>query len=136
MQPKNAYNSSVSSFTKNNLYIPFAIKKITITILCFRWEQSGKISVLNSRIITRAVELNLKNITTIFANEVNHMHIISDILDTMEIPVINDSFNPPIQVILNLTQSTVNYFFVCCKNEGMIIKQTFQRFESMLVFLF
>lgn len=46
------------------------------------------------------------------------MHILADILDTVEIPTLTESFNLPIEVILNLTQSTVNYFFACCKDDG------------------
>lgn len=86
-------------------------------------------SLLNSQIITKAVEANLTSLTLLFANEVSHMHIIADILDTLEIPTPNDSYSPPIQVILNLTQSTVNYFFACCRDDG-------KNFSSLSIFLY
>ncbi|XP_057653331.1 integrator complex subunit 5 isoform X1 [Diorhabda carinulata] len=87
-----------------------------------RWEKSDKAPILKSRIITRSLEANLTNLTALLSNEVLHMHVIADILDTMEIPVLNASYNPPIAVVLNLTQSTVNYFFACCKDNGTASK--------------
>lgn len=87
-------------------------------LFCFRWEKNGQVPLLNSHIVTKAIQANLTNLTSLFANEVHHMHIIAEILDTMEIPIPNDSYSPPIQVILNLTQSTVNYFFACCRDDG------------------
>ncbi|KAJ8931709.1 hypothetical protein NQ314_015356 [Rhamnusium bicolor] len=90
--------------------------KNLLTLL--KWEKSGQVTLLNSHIISRAVQANLTNLTSLFASEVLHMHIIADILDSIEIPIPNDSYSPPIQVILNLTQSTVNYFFACCKDDG------------------
>ncbi|CAG9854734.1 unnamed protein product [Phyllotreta striolata] len=87
-----------------------------------QWEKSGKVALLNSKIITRSLEANLPNLTSLLSNEVLHMHIIADILDSMEIPQPISSYNPPVGVILNLTQSTVNYFFACCKDEGTAMK--------------
>ncbi|XP_023310330.1 integrator complex subunit 5-like [Anoplophora glabripennis] len=98
-----------------------------------KWERSGQVSLLNSHIVTKAIESNLTNLTSLFVHEVNHMHIIADILDIMEIPVPNDSYSPPIQVILNLTQSTVNYFFACCRDDGTSTKfKGFAKVAAML----
>lgn len=83
-----------------------------------KWERSGRVSLLNSLVISTAIENNLVNLTSLFATEHLHMHVIADILDLMEIPNPESTYHPPIQVILNLTQSTVNYFFACCKDEG------------------
>lgn len=74
--------------------------------------------MLNSHFITKAIESNLTNITVVFKRERAYMHVIADILDTVEIPSITESINLPVEVILNLTESTVNYFFVCCKDDG------------------
>lgn len=82
------------------------------------WEKSGKVALLNSRIIGRALEENFTSLTSVFSSEVHHMHIIADIVDKTEIPLGNPSYNPPIKVILNLTQSAVNYFFACCASDG------------------
>ncbi|XP_023025427.1 integrator complex subunit 5 omd [Leptinotarsa decemlineata] len=90
--------------------------KNLLTLL--RWEKSGRVTCLNSRIISRTIESNLTNLTSLFTSENLHMHIIADILDTMEIPNPNESYSPSLQVILNLTQSTVNYFFACCYDDG------------------
>ncbi|CAH1156206.1 unnamed protein product [Phaedon cochleariae] len=90
----------------------------TNLLTLLQWEKSGRVPCLNSKIITRALEANLTNLTSLFSSEVLHMHVIADILDTMEIPKPTESYSPPIQVILNLTQSTVNYFFACCHDDG------------------
>lgn len=74
--------------------------------------------LLQSLIITKAIEANLPNLTLLFAKEVQHIHVIADIIDILNIPYPNKAYKPPIQVVLNLTQSTVNYFFLCCKDEG------------------
>lgn len=74
--------------------------------------------MLNSRVITRAIEFNLTNLTMTFNTETKYMHILADILDTVEVPNVTESSSLPIQVILNLTQSTVNYFFACCQDDG------------------
>lgn len=94
------------------------INKNLSTYFYFSWEKSGNVPILNSRMITRAIETNLKNMTTAFNSELDYTHILADILDTVEIPNVAESYNLPIQVILNLTQSTVNYFFACCKDDG------------------
>lgn len=83
-----------------------------------RWEKSGSIPVVNSRIISRAIEYNLTNLTMAFNSDIKNVHIIADILDIVAIPTVSESSNLPIEVILNLTQSTVNYFFACCKDDG------------------
>ncbi|KAJ8920161.1 hypothetical protein NQ315_011822 [Exocentrus adspersus] len=97
------------------------------------WEKSGQIVLLNSNIVTKALQSNLASITSLFAEDAHHMHIVSDILDTMEIPMPNDSYNPPIEVIFNITQSTVNYFFACCRDDGTSKKiKGFGKVEKML----
>lgn len=90
----------------------------TNLLTLLEWEKSGKVPILNCRIVTRALEENFINLTSVFSSEVHHMHIIADILDKTEIPSTSTSYNPPIRVILNLTQSAVNYFFACCAHEG------------------
>ncbi|KAG5897481.1 hypothetical protein JTB14_031106 [Gonioctena quinquepunctata] len=98
-----------------------------------QWEKSGRVPFLNSRIITRTIEANLTNLTSLFTSENLHMHIIADILDTMEIPTPNESYSPPIQVILNMTQSTVNYFFACCHDDGTSSRvKGFKKVNQML----
>lgn len=88
------------------------------TFCCFSWEKTGSVTQLNSHMISRAIESNLVNLTSLFGSESLHVHVIADILVTVEIPTPNSCYNPSIQVVLNLTQSTVNYFFVCTKDEG------------------
>lgn len=83
-----------------------------------KWEKSGKIPLLNARLISTAIENNLVNLTSLFGTEHIHMHVIADIFDLMDVPNPESTYRPPIQVILNMTQSTVNYFFACCKDEG------------------
>ncbi|XP_050314392.1 integrator complex subunit 5 [Anthonomus grandis grandis] len=83
------------------------------------WEKNGTVPIMHSsRLVTRALEENFNHLTSVFASEKHHMHIIADILDKTEIPPGSSSYNPPIRVILNLTQSAVNYFFACCREQG------------------
>lgn len=98
--------------------IEFLDGYLTLFTHIYRWERSGKCSMLNSHIVTRAIEANLTSLTSVFTTEVHHMHVIADLLDTLEIPSSNDSYSPPIQVILNLTKSIIHYFFACCKDDG------------------
>ncbi|KAL1494259.1 hypothetical protein ABEB36_009883 [Hypothenemus hampei] len=86
------------------------------------WEKSGKVSIMNSCIVSRALEENFINLTSVFSSEVHHSHIIAEILDKTEIPQPNTPYNSPIRFILNLTQSAVNYFFICCASEGTVTK--------------
>ncbi|KAF7279142.1 hypothetical protein GWI33_007556 [Rhynchophorus ferrugineus] len=86
------------------------------------WEKSDKVPILKSRMISRALEGNFIHLTSVFSSEIHHMHIIADILDRTEIPSAGSSYSPPIRVILNLTQSTVNYFFACCRDSGTSTK--------------
>lgn len=90
----------------------------TNLLTLLEWEKSENIPLLNSHIVTRALEENFIHLTSVFSSEIHHMHIIADILDKTEIPSSGTSYNPPIRVILNLTQAAVNYFFACCRDEG------------------
>ncbi|CAH0555830.1 unnamed protein product [Brassicogethes aeneus] len=87
-----------------------------------RWEKTNKYPILSSKLVSRAIQSNLTNLTNLFASEILHMHIIADILDTIEIPTTKMTYNPPLQVILNLSQSTVNYFYACAKEQGTSLK--------------
>lgn len=84
---------------------------------------------LRSKLISQAVHMNLTNLTYIFKNETPHVHVIAEILDILEIPSVNKIhlYVPPVQVIINFTQATVNYFFICCNEDG---SQIFQLLES------
>ncbi|XP_066144042.1 integrator complex subunit 5 isoform X1 [Euwallacea fornicatus] len=94
----------------------------TNLLILLEWEKNGKVTLLASCIISRALEENFISLTSVFSSEVHHMHIIAEVLDKTEIPTLNASYNPPIRVILNLTQSAVNYFFACCASEGTTVK--------------
>lgn len=87
----------------------------------FRWQKSKKVQVLNSNIISRAIEYNLLHVTKAFAAEsLASKHTISKILDELNVLDLenNQTYNPPIEVILNLTTATVSYFFACCHETG------------------
>ncbi|KAL3269332.1 hypothetical protein HHI36_008404 [Cryptolaemus montrouzieri] len=82
-----------------------------------KWEKSGKVPILKCHFVTRAIYENLESITSVFGSEINHMHVIADLLDQLEIPSSSAPFTLNSLVILNLAQSTVNYFFACCTCE-------------------
>ncbi|CAG9762733.1 unnamed protein product [Ceutorhynchus assimilis] len=103
-------------------------------LLCLlEWEKGEKVPHLRCPLITRALEENFVSLTSVFASEVHHMHVIAEILDKTEIPTSGTSFNPPIEAILNLTQGAVNYFFACCADDGTSKKlKGFKRSGQML----
>lgn len=96
----------------------------TNLLTLLEWEKSGKVPQLNNRLVARAIEENFENLTYVFASEVHHVHIIAQIVDRTEIPSFSSSYNPPIRVILNLTQSAVNYFFECCASHDGAAKMS------------
>jgi integrator complex subunit 5 len=87
-------------------------------LILLKWEKSNRVSLLNSQIITKAILTNLASVTSLFEDEMPYVHIISEILSYLDVPTNSNMENLPIEVILNLTQSTVNYFFICCTHEG------------------
>ncbi|XP_044754363.1 integrator complex subunit 5 [Coccinella septempunctata] len=83
-------------------------------LLLLKWEKSEKVMMLKGQMISRAIYANLETITSVFGSEIHHMHVIAELLDKLEIPSTNTPLTLNTPVILNLTQSTVNYFFACC----------------------
>lgn len=79
--------------------------------------------LLRSKIISQALFVNLTSLTSIFKNDTQHVHLLAELLDLLEVPSISKFhlYTPPVQVIINFTLATVNYFFKCCK-EGKIYK--------------
>ncbi|XP_045475302.1 integrator complex subunit 5 [Harmonia axyridis] len=86
-------------------------------LLLLRWEKSGKVPMLKGQMISRALYANLETITSVFGSEIHHMHVIAELLDKLEIPSANTPLTLSVPIILNLTQSTVNYFFACCASQ-------------------
>lgn len=110
---------NIQKYTQSNEETLDLSQMWTNLLTLLEWEKSDKISLLNCRFVSRALEENFINLTSVFSSEVHHVHIIADILDKTGIPMLSSSYSPPIRVILNLTQSAVNYFFACCRAEGM-----------------
>ena len=101
--------------------------------MVYRWEKSGRVSLLDSQIVTKAILTNLTHFTAVFGNETLHVHVMSNILTDLDIPVSTNMDNLPAEVILNLTQATVNYFFICCHEEGTSQKaKGFERINRLL----
>ncbi|CAH1979518.1 unnamed protein product [Acanthoscelides obtectus] len=95
--------------------------------------KTGRTSILQSRLVSKAIEDNLIKLTSLFATETLHIHDMSDILDALELPSLKEPSNVRIEVVLNLTQSTVNYFFACCKDDGTSNKlRGFKKVRQML----
>ncbi|ENN75427.1 hypothetical protein YQE_07978, partial [Dendroctonus ponderosae] len=113
---------NIQKYTQSNEETLDLSQMWTNLLTLLEWEKSDKISLLNCRFVSRALEENFINLTSVFSSEVHHVHIIADILDKTGIPMVSSSYSPPIRVILNLTQSAVNYFFACCRAEGTSTK--------------
>ncbi|VEN53047.1 unnamed protein product [Callosobruchus maculatus] len=98
-----------------------------------QFNKNGRRSLLQSRLISSAIEDNLLKLTSLFVTETTHIHAISDILDAIELPSLDAPCNIRFEVILNVTQSTVNYFYACCKDEGTSNKlRGFKKVRQML----
>lgn len=87
-----------------------------------RWEKSNKVPLLKCQLISKALYFNLEAIVEVFNTEKAYMHVISDIIDYLDIPSVSIPYTPNCLIILNLTQSIINYFFVCCRDEGTFFK--------------
>lgn len=87
----------------------------------FSWEKLNTIQLLRSKIISQALFINSTSLTSIFKNDTNHVHLVAELLHLLEVPSIQkfQFYTPPVQVIINFTLATVNYFFKCCA-EGKI----------------
>lgn len=96
--------------------------KNLLTLL--RWEKLGTVQLLRSKIISQALFINLTSLTSIFKNNTPHVHLIAELLELLEVPSLNkfNLFTPPVQVIMNFTLATVNYFFLCCQEGNIDIK--------------
>lgn len=78
--------------------------------------------VLNSCIISHAIEYNLLHITKSFeVDNLESKHLISKILNELNIFDLEEhkNYNAPIEVILNLTTASVSYFFASCHESGI-----------------
>lgn len=97
-----------------------------------KWEKSGKVPALQCKIISRALHFNLISLTSYYCkeNRLDILHMISEIIDVLNVPSVdgNCTYPPPIEVILNLTNGSVNYFFACCSESGI--------FYIHIIFLF
>lgn len=80
------------------------------------WEKQNTVQLLRSKIISQALFINLTSLTSIFKRDTQHVHLVAELLDLLEVPSINKFhlYTPPVQVIINFTLATVNYFFKCC----------------------
>ncbi|KAK9890861.1 hypothetical protein WA026_012206 [Henosepilachna vigintioctopunctata] len=91
-------------------------------LLLLKWEKSGKVPILKSQLVSKAIYSNLESITSVFGSEIHHMHVIAELLDSLDVPSSKSQPTLNTLVILNLTQSTVNYFFACCASEDSAAK--------------
>lgn len=88
----------------------------------FRWEKSRKVQIMNTRIISRAIEYNLLHITKAFSKKaLESRHVLAKILNELNVLDLEQqsrSYNPSIEVLLNLTTASVSYFFASCHESG------------------
>lgn len=95
---------------------------IILIINSSRWELADKIPALRCSLVSRAIKNNLISLTSFYCKEesIEILHILSDILTLLKIPAVDEmqSYSPPVEVILNLTNGTINYFFICCNKSS------------------
>lgn len=86
---------------------------------------------IKSHIISKAIQVNLASLTDIFGQQEENVHIIAEILTNLDIS--NSLEGMPVEVVLKLTQATVNYFFICCNETATSAKSKgFERINRLL----
>ena len=89
-----------------------------ITIL-LKWENSKKAKILNTKIVSRAVVMNLEQISKILM-KTDDFQLANDIAETLDLLSFADKSSQPqtVQITLKVTRSIIRYFFICIREEG------------------
>lgn len=94
-------------------------------LMLLKWEQLKQVSLLKNGIISHAVFYNLNDIALLFGSKkfkLKVSHIISEILYICFVTTdLNIEYSP--SLIFNLTNSAVNYFFLCCNEKEPCLKE-------------
>lgn len=89
-----------------------------------RWENSKKAAVLSSKLVSRAVMLNLQQISGLLM-KTDDFQLANDIAETLDLLSAAETCPQPhsVQLTLKLTRAIIRYFFVCIREEGMYFSQ-------------
>lgn len=90
--------------------------------LTFRWEKSGRVPSLKSNFITRAVRVNLLQIS-IYLTKTNNFNLaneIAEMLNCLDPPNANN-FPANVELTLRLTRAVIRYFFICIPENGRVL---------------
>ncbi|XP_011638969.1 integrator complex subunit 5 [Pogonomyrmex barbatus] len=95
-------------------------KNLTIML---KWEKSNKVAILQSQMITRALRVNLHQISSLLMKSedfdlTNDIVILLDLLSTPEKDHILD-----VELMLKLTRAVIQYFFSCIAQTDIIKKE-------------
>ncbi|XP_058797109.1 integrator complex subunit 5 [Phymastichus coffea] len=108
------------SSVSNDIFTRRVFKNLT-TLL--KWEKSGRVSSLKSNFITRAVRVNLLQMS-VYLTKTNNYDLANDIaemLNCLDPP--NNNFPANVELTLRLTRAVIRYFFICIAENDIIKKQ-------------
>lgn len=122
-------NQSFTEILKQNLLeiisdqdtniVKFWLNLLTI----LKWEKSKKAPLLKNDVIVEALRCNLNVIVLIFGNEKFGLQVSHLIAEILYICFVNGTVKCSPNLIFNMTNSAVNYFFFCCSEPDNCLKE-------------
>lgn len=84
-----------------------------------KWENSKRAAILASQLISRAITLNLEQISGLLM-KTDDFELANDIVETLDLLSISEKCSHPmsVQLTLKVTRSIIRYFFICIREEG------------------
>uniref|UniRef100_A0A0C9QQX7 INTS5 protein n=2 Tax=Fopius arisanus TaxID=64838 RepID=A0A0C9QQX7_9HYME len=88
-----------------------------------KWENSRKVQILKSKLISRGIHSNLSQISSLLM-KTEDLLLTHDIVETLDHLSIQDKhqYTHSVDLLLRLTRAIVRYFFICIREEDVIRK--------------
>ncbi|XP_043288264.1 integrator complex subunit 5 [Venturia canescens] len=89
-----------------------------------KWENSKKAEILASQLVSRAVTLNLEQISGLLM-KTDDFELANDIAETLDLLSFSEKSSHPssVQLTLKVTRSIIRYFFICIREEDIYRKE-------------
>ncbi|KAK0086015.1 hypothetical protein PV325_004038 [Microctonus aethiopoides] len=92
--------------------------------LLLKWENTDKVPILESKLISRAIHANLEPIASLLMKTEDYQ-LTHDIIKTLDLLNTNDKkeYIHSVDLVLKLTRAVVRYFFICIEEDNTLKKQ-------------
>ncbi|KAJ8666827.1 hypothetical protein QAD02_008489 [Eretmocerus hayati] len=109
------------SHTSDHLPTRQLFQNLTILL---KWENSGKVTILESGFVTRAVRENLLQMS-VYLYKTQDFDLADDIAGMLNClqPPNNDDFSTNVELTLRLTRAVIRYFFICISKNDIVKKK-------------